>query len=216
MDEHPAAGEEPAFNAPWPAVILVGALLAAYGLQRLVGAEQLAQTYGFVPTDLASGHVLTLVTSQFLHGSWLHVGMNAIWALALAPPVSRYLGARPGGAAALWLLFLICGAIGCLGFAAMHWGQGGVVLVGASGGVAGLMGGASRLLGRRHGLAPLSDRRVLALGGSWVAINLLLALIGGTALLEGSVVGWEAHLAGYAAGLVLLSPAARLADLIDR
>lgn len=215
MDEQSPARHEPAINAPWPAVALVVALVAAYGLQKMVGAESAIQAYGFAPGDLADGRWTTLFTSLFLHGNWLHVGMNAIWALALAPPVARFLGGGPAGAVGLWLLFLASGAIGDIGFAALHRDQAGVMLVGASGGVAGLMGAASRLIGRRHGLAPLRDRRVASMGASWLGINLLLALLGGTALLEGAIIGWEAHIAGYVAGLLMIGPAGRLCGWAD-
>jgi len=141
--------------------------------------------------------------------------MNTVWALALAPPVSRFLGWRPAGAAGLWFLFLISGAVGALAFGAAHWDQPGVMLVGASGGVAGLMGAASRLIGRRQGLSSFRDPRVVSMAASWIVINLLLAMLGGTAILEGTVVGWEAHIAGYAVGLLLIDPMGRLSGWAD-
>jgi membrane associated rhomboid family serine protease len=215
LDEHPAAQREPAINAPWPAVVLMAALLGAYALQRLLGPEATIEAYGFAPRDLSDGRWVTLITSLFLHGGWLHLGMNAVWALALAPPVSRLFGSRPSGAVALWLLFLISGVIGDLGFAAVQWDRSDLVLVGASGGVAGLMGAASRLLGRRHSLASLRDPSVVSMGASWIGINLLLAALGGTPLLDGAVIGWEAHIAGYAAGLLLVGPMARVSARAD-
>ena len=35
----------------------------------------------------------TLLTYAFLHGSWVHVGLNSIWIVAFGPPVARRLGA---------------------------------------------------------------------------------------------------------------------------
>jgi membrane associated rhomboid family serine protease len=49
---------------------------------------------------------------------------------------------------------------------------------------------------------------VLSMGGAWVAINLLIALVGGSFLpgSGGAGVAWEAHLAGFAAGVLLIGP----------
>jgi membrane associated rhomboid family serine protease len=53
---------------------------------------------------------------------------------------------------------------------------------------------------------------VLGMGGGWIAINLLIAIFGGSFLpgAGGAGVAWEAHLAGFAAGVLLVGPFARL------
>jgi membrane associated rhomboid family serine protease len=42
---------------------------------------------------------------------------------------------------------------------------------------------------------------------AWIIVNLVLAVFG-FPLAPGAPIGWEAHLAGYAAGLLLVGPAA--------
>jgi membrane associated rhomboid family serine protease len=208
-NDQPAV-REPILNAPWPAVALVAAMVAAYGAQSLSGAgDVLALQYGFAPADLDEGRLVTLVTYQFLHGGWAHVGMNAVWALAFAPPVARLFGAKPLGAAGFFIFYLVCGALAAVGYAAFHAHQPYPPLVGASGAVAGLMGAGSRLLGRRS-LAPLTDRNVLGMAAIWAALNLVLGLIGFAPGMGKVTVAWECHMVGYLVGLLLIGPATRL------
>ncbi len=136
--------------------------------------------------------------------------MNSAGALAFGSGVSRRLGTGATGAALFFVFFLLCGVLASLGFAQLHPG-GNEVLVGASGGVSGLMGGASRLLGRPGRLSGFLSAPVLGMAGAWIAVNLLIAFIGTGPGAGGSPVAWEAHLAGYAAGLLLIGPFAFLA-----
>ncbi len=112
------------------------------------------------------------------------------------------------------------GVLSSLGFAALH-PDAAVLLVGASGAVSGLMGAASRLIDRRAaalngGLAPFRNRTLIAMAAAWIVVNALAALVGFGVLTGDQPIAWEAHLFGYAAGLLLVAPAARLAGAIGR
>jgi membrane associated rhomboid family serine protease len=51
------------------------------------------------------------------------------------------------------------------------------------------------------------------MGGGWLAVNLIIAVVGG-GLLPGAGsagVAWEAHLTGFLMGVLLIGPLARLA-----
>ena len=208
---------EPAFNAPWPALVLVAMIAGSYLLQRFSGDEQaLVTAYSFAPSDLDVGRYVTLVTHLFLHGGWAHVGMNAVMCLAFAPPVSRLLGEGAVGAVALLLLYLVCGVAGGLAFAAFHAHDGLHQLIGASGAVSGLMGAASRLLYRQGRLAPLLDRSVVGFTGVWVALNVVLGMIGLAPGMGQVTIAWEAHLGGYFAGLLLIGPLALALRRVQR
>ncbi len=208
-------GREPLFRAPWPVVALLAALLGAFVLQSRAGVDAVALAWGFSPARLAAGRYGPLVLDLFLHGSWLHVLANSAFILAFGTPTARAFGLGAKGGVAFWAFFLVCGVLANLGYAAVHPG-GREVLVGASGAAAGLMAAASRLMTRGPGLAPLLSRPVVSMAGAWLLINLLLAglqALGVGALSpgsEGAPVAWEAHLAGYAAGLVLFAPTLRL------
>lgn len=210
--------KQPAIKAPWPVVLLVLTLLAAYGVQSTaIDETALILNYGFAPAMLHEGRYLPLVTSMFLHGGWAHAGMNALGVLAFGAPTARLLGlgyqAAQGrvsvvGGLAFILFFLFCGVLGSLGYGLVHQ-AGQAILIGASGGVAGLMGAASRMIDRPFGLSPFRSRTVIGMAAAWIIVNLLMALTGLAPGTGGIPIAWEAHLFGYAAGLILIGPVAR-------
>lgn len=196
---------EPIVNAPWPVVVLTMSIIVLYLLQT--GVPFVVEVLAFSPARLLDGHFIGLVSSQFLHGSWSHALMNAAFVLAFGAPVGRYLGQRASGVVAFFLFYLLCGVLACLGFAALHWGQD-ASMVGASGAASGLMGAAARLIGGRGRPGPLLSQSVTGMGGAWILINVIMAFTGG-ALFPGAGdagVAWEAHLAGFFAGVLLISP----------
>lgn len=201
---------EPAVRAPWPALALGIALIALYIIQALLAApDAAAAVFGFAPVDLEEGRFGGLVTALFVHGGWAHVLLNALGALAFGAPVARFLGQGAVAALIFFGFFLLCGALASLGFAVLHPGAP-VVLIGASGAVSGLMGAASRLIERRDALAPFVSRMVVGMAAGWLLTNLMLAVVGLDAVSGDAPIAWEAHLAGYAAGLLLIGPLAAI------
>lgn len=208
-DRRPAP--EPVFNAPWPAMALVILIIGGYALQAQLSVSQI-DPWVFTPASLNTGEWRTVFTAIFLHGNWAHAITNAAMALAFATPLARYFGDRPRGVFAFFSFYLLCGALGNLGFAAVHPGsQAGIV--GASGAVSGLMGATARLIGGRGRLGGLFSPTVLGMGGALLAVNLLIGALGGGWVpgSGGASIAWEAHLAGFAAGLLLVGPFALLA-----
>ena len=210
------ARREPAFNVPWPVLALTAVLIAAHALRIATGAsgDSLALTSG----DLVSAGAVHLVTHLFAHGSWAQVLMNSAFTLTFGTPVARYLGPSARGVIAFILFFLICGVLAALGFVGWTvvlawsghpsppWG-----LLGASGAASGLFGAAARLMGGRDRLGRIFDRRILILSVVWIGSNVVLGLSGLTPGAGGALVAWQAHLAGFVAGLVLIGPFAVLA-----
>lgn len=197
------------FNAPWPAVVLTAVILGGFALQGLV-AEPLVMAYAFAPADLDAGRWETVVTALFLHGSWAHALMNGAFALAFGTPVARFLGTRGFEVVLFFAFYLACGVLANLAYAALHAGQQ-VPLVGASGAVSGLMGAAARLIAGRGRLGGVFSRTVLGFGAGWVAVNLILAVVGFAPGAGDAKIAWEAHLAGFLAGVLLIGFVARLA-----
>lgn len=195
---------EPAIDLPWPVALTAAALAAAFLAQLAGGTEAVIMRFGLVPIALSAGRAEGLLSHIFLHGGWLHLVLNTTALLAFGAPVARWFGSGMGGAGRFLLYFLICGVIGGLTFWALH-PDGATPLVGASGAVSGLMGGAARLVERRGRLgAPLS-RAALGFVVPWVVLNLLIA-VAGLALGPAMPIAWEAHLGGLAAGLLLIGP----------
>ena len=200
------------FNAPWTIVVLSVGLIALYAVQSFTLNDANGQppaALSLTPAALAAGHWETLVTSLFLHGGWPHVLMNAVAALAFGPPVARLFGLGPRGALVFLLFYLVCGIVGGLGFvlADMHDKAG---VVGASGAISGLLGAASRIIQGRGRIGPILGQTVIGMAIAWAIVNVVLGVSGLTPGAMGPV-AWQAHLAGYAAGVLLIGPFARLA-----
>jgi membrane associated rhomboid family serine protease len=197
---------EPPFRGPWPVWTIAGLIVLSYAVQdHLLDLGVAAERYGMSGVGLSQGRWETLVTALFIHGSWAHAAMNAVAALAFGAPVARLMGLGLRGAAGFFIFYLACGVLANLGYAAVHPGDA-MPLVGASGAVSGLFGGASRLIEHRPRLSPFASRTVVASAASWIVINLVLGLMHFAPGIGDVQVGWEAHIAGYFAGLILIGP----------
>ena len=94
----------------------------------------------------------TLLTYAFLHGSWTHVLLNAIWLVAFGPPIARRFGS---------LRFLLFMAVTAVASALAQWASATMdfsPLIGASGADSGLMGAATRFMFQPGRRSALSDR----------------------------------------------------------
>lgn len=206
---HP--GPEPIVNAPWTVVVLTLGIVALYLIQSRFPLSVVADAFAFSPS-LLSEQPARLVTSLFVHGNWAHALMNAAFILAFGAPVARFFGPRMAGVFGFFLFYILCGVVAGLGFALLHWGQE-APLVGASGAASGLMGAAARLIGGDGRPGPLFSKAVTGMGTAWLIVNVIMAFTGG-ALIPGAGeagVGWEAHLTGFVAGVLLIGPFALFA-----
>lgn len=203
---------EPIFNAPWPALALVAVIIGGYAVQSMLPQEAVLEGFAFSPAALQAHRWHTLVTALFLHGSWAHALMNAAFALAFATPVARFFGTRPAGALFFFSFYLVCGVLSSLGYAAVHWTSP-AVLVGASGALSGLMGASARLIAGGGRLGRIGSSVVIGMGAAWVIVNLLVGWLGSAFVpgTGGAGVAWEAHLAGFFAGVLLIGPFAWVA-----
>jgi membrane associated rhomboid family serine protease len=200
-------GREPLVNAPWPVVALTLSIVAGYAIQSRFPLEFVAEAFAFSPDLLFAGGWGRMFTSLFLHGAWSHALMNAAFILAFGAPVARFFGPRFWGVFLFFAFYLTCGVLACVGFAALHWGEP-AALLGASGAASGLMGAAARLIGGRGEVGPVFSQAVTGMGLAWLIVNIVMALFGNilTPGAPGGAVGWEAHLAGFAAGVLIIGP----------
>jgi membrane associated rhomboid family serine protease len=202
----PPRVHEPAFRLAWPTGVVVAVLILVFIAQILAGgADVTGNAFGFAPVSLTQGGWWTVFTAMFVHGGWAHVLVNSAFCIAFGQPVARRFGLSLIGGAIFLLFFILCGLAGNLGYALIH-PNGGQPVVGASGAIAGLYAGASRLIRGGPGVAPLTSPPVVVMGAAWITINLVIAFLHvdagfGTG---GAPVAWEAHIAGYLAGLLLM------------
>lgn len=220
---------EPIFNVP-AAVIVALALLVvvhvALGRFTDVDDEHLIWVLAFVPAryvgfanQIPGGPLASwtsFVTHQLVHGDITHLAINCAWLLVFGSPVARRIG---GGR--FFIFALVCGIAGALFFMVMRWGEA-VPMVGASGAISGLMGAGFRLLlpaidnGEFHEmresprsvrLATLGEcfrsRRLMLAVVAFVIVNFVIAFAA-PVVTDAAGIAWEAHLGGFAAGLLLL------------
>jgi membrane associated rhomboid family serine protease len=218
---------EPIFNVPG-AVIGVIALLAAVHAARSFLAPYddawLVYALAIVPARYTEGggewpggttaEYTSFVTHMLVHGDLFHLAINSAWLLAFGGAIAERVGSLR------FLAFsLFTGVAGAITFILINPGLEAPV-IGASGAVAGLMGGTMRFMfsamddGGFHQLreAPrtvrlmplgeaLADRRVLAVSALFILLNVLAIFGFGGAQSPGGI-AWEAHLGGYIAGLL--------------
>ena len=163
----------------------------------------------------------TPLTYAFLHGGWLHVGMNCLWFVAFGSPVARRFGASR---------FLFFCAAAAVAGAVMHYATHIADLepvVGASAAVSGVMAAAVRFvfqpgapLDEALGFGPranedqayrqpplplrdiLSNRSAISFLGFWFLANFLFGTIPTPLSGTGETVAWEAHIGGFLIGLL--------------
>ncbi|MBI5941537.1 MAG: rhomboid family intramembrane serine protease [Caulobacterales bacterium] len=199
---------EPVFNAPAVSIALLALLAIAYGIQVFLLTPDQVEAGALSAQALAQGRWFTLISHMFLHGNLVHILMNGGAALAFGPAVARHFGPGLRAGLVFMLFYLVCGVVGGLGYVALNPGGAGLV-IGASGAISGLWGGAARLIGRRRGLSGLWEGPVRGQIAVVVVFNLLIGLTGFAA--GGLSIAWEAHIAGFVAGLLLIGSFTRLA-----
>ncbi len=154
---------------------------------------------------------LCVVTSLFIHASWLHLLGNLVYLWVFGIKVEQRLG--PVG---MIMIFLLGGALANV-IVALRVPQLDTPIIGASGAVSAVVGAYLGLFpGRKIGLflplgLYLQFARVPALLviGSWFTLQLLYTVFGP---INGAVAWWT-HLAGFALGLSFALVARALAQI---
>lgn len=196
------AKREPIFNVPFVPLIVGLGLIGLYAAQ--LGLPDGGLGMGLRPADLSQGYYSGLLTHMIVHGGWMHVLMNAFAVVAFGTPVARDFD-KPFGPVGWSLFFIICGVIAGAGYAAFHISET-IPVVGASGAAFGLIGASLRLQAGPGLLIPMTHPIVLRGAAVWMGVNLITGLLGGMVTGEGAAIAWEAHAAGFVAGIVLIGP----------
>ena len=224
--DFPPLSAEPAnstrmFNVPPIVLGFVGVLTLVHLVVILFPPEArwvIIEHLGVRPTVykevLSGGHALTwgsvgtlgapLLAYAFLHGSLTHLGFNALWLIAIGTPVARRLGGIRFIA-----FFFVTSILGVVAYIGLRLSSD-IPVVGASGGISGLMGGLGRLMFAPKSYDPMTkrvaglmDRRVLTFAAVLTITNVIFAFGGIDVATTGAAVAWQVHIAGFAAGLLL-------------
>lgn len=228
---------EPPINIPPVVAAVIAVLVIVHLLRTLVLNDQqdveLLLNFAFIPARYDNSAVLggalpgggadvwTFVTYAFIHASWTHLGVNAIWLLPFGSAVARRFGPPR-----FLAFFAVTAAAGAALHLATHAGEQ-YPMIGASAAISGTMAAAMRFAFQRGGplslfrdrdgeehayqvpAIPLSgvlrDPRVVLFLAVWFGINILFGL--GSFPVTGSElpVAWQAHIGGFLAGLLLFS-----------
>jgi len=137
----PLRDENPTTITPYItyALIIINILvfILEVSLQQQGQLEEFFQAWAVVPEQLTAkpqGEWITLFSSQFLHGGWLHLGGNMLFLWIFGNNVEDCLGHIK-----YLLFYLVCGALASLA----HWFfsmDSAIPSLGASGAIAGVMG----------------------------------------------------------------------------
>ena len=163
---------------------------------ELIGSGGRA-AYG--PQDqLAVPEALTLITYQFLHGSWIHLIGNMLFLWVFGDNIEDAMGHMR-----FLVFYLLCGIAGGLAHAVMT-PTSDIPLIGASGAVAGVISAYLILHPRvrvwvlAFRFIPLRISAAWALG-AWIATQFVML-----AIPDETPVAWWAHVGGILAGAFLI------------
>lgn len=137
--------------------------------------------------------IWSLVTHAFVHGGWVHLGLNAAIFLALGHTISRAVGLGR-----MLAVFGLSAAAGAIAFGIIQSTQ--FPLVGASGAVFGMLGMVIAWRWRQFGMLGISRSTLVRLLVGLAVINVVVAF--GFAGMGGQL-AWEAHLGGFLMGWLL-------------
>jgi len=171
---------------------------------ELSGGDAFIEKWAFVPRRFLanpSGGFLTLFTSMFMHGGWLHLGGNMLYLWIFGDNVEDRFGHLK-----FIIFYLICGLAATFAQLAFSLGSN-VPNLGASGAIAGVLG-AYILLFPQGRIKVLQGQQVIQVPaliviGLWIVLQFFSGIgsIAGTAHTGG--VAYVAHVGGFIAGLVL-------------
>jgi len=209
------------FNIPMVIVVIVVVCLIAYIMPAYFMSfeeeEIFIITFGFIPASFALDYSLitrmTAITYSFLHGSWIHLGLNMIWFIVFGSPLANRLGVF------LFLLFWVFTAIIAALTHFLLYPDSDVALVGASGAISGLIGATARYgflhaSGIHHSNrfefagpvlsihTALQSRTVVGFISGWLLLNVVIGAFPGE---EEATIAWEAHIGGLFAGFLAIS-----------
>lgn len=200
-----ARSSEPVFNITRVAGGLILANVLVHLVRQAMPPEldhALLLHFGFVPSEFLAPDAgpilpenwwawLSPVSYGFLHGDFLHLLVNTGFLLAFGTLLERRLGA--GRMLALYLVSLVLSVAGA---SVVYWITAEpVLMIGASGAVAGLFGAAARFA--------FPERRGFWLGATFIGINLVVGLIGLSEFGGVRQIAWEAHVAGFLVGALV-------------
>ena len=185
-------------------IIVVNALVFVFELRLpLTDRVRFIEVYGIVPASVGS---LSLLTSMFLHGGWLHFLGNMLYLWIFGDNVEDRVGHGR-----FIVFYLTCGLAATLAQVVSN-PTSVVPIVGASGAIAGVMGAYFVLFPRSRVLTllplfifwELIEVPAILFLGFWFLLQLLSGVGSVGAGQDLSGIAFWAHIAGFATGAVAI------------
>lgn len=185
-------------------IIVVNALVFVFELRLpLTDRARFIEVYGIVPASVGS---LSLLTSMFLHGGWLHFLGNMLYLWIFGDNVEDRVGHGR-----FIVFYLTCGLAATLAQVVSN-PTSVVPMVGASGAIAGVMGAYFVLFPRSRVLTllplfifwKLIEVPAILFLGFWFLLQLLSGVGSVGAGQDVSGIAFWAHIAGFATGAVAI------------
>jgi membrane associated rhomboid family serine protease len=103
--------------------------------QELAGGDRFVRTWSVIPYRVTHGHHdITLLTSMFMHASWMHIIGNMVFLWAFGPAMEDAMGHLR------YLVFYLAGGIVAMGAQVLGDPNSHIPALGASGAIAAVMG----------------------------------------------------------------------------
>jgi membrane associated rhomboid family serine protease len=196
--------------ATW-AVALVCAGAFAWELSLGEGAAAAISRFAISPAEVVALDEplrlpIRLIAALFLHGGWLHLLGNLVYLIVFGDDVEGKLAPRR------FLILYLASGLAATAAQIAATPRSTLPLIGASGAIAGVLGAFLVLFpkAKLQGVLPLGclilpvKSRAFLFIPFWFALQLYGALAAAPGSLSGGV-AWYAHLAGFAAGPLLLA-----------
>jgi len=221
----PIRDDQPRFSTPYVTYFIIALNVVVFLFELSVGAQSqralngLIFQFGVVPQHFERalagsagydlpGLTITILTSMFLHGGWLHVIGNMWFLWIFGDNIEDHLGHFP-----YLLFYLVSGFAASVTHILLNFGSN-VPSVGASGAIAGVMGAYFVLYPKARvlTLVPLIIFFTFWWLPAWIFLGFwfVLQFLSGTATSiavtssgTGGVAFW-AHVGGFVAGIVLI------------
>jgi len=212
----PLHDDNPSTTRPLVTVGIMVACTAVYVFQHLLmsreGATEVIYALGVIPA-LLTGHAtadfsavppaLSVVTSMFVHGGFLHFAGNMLYLWIFGDNVEDRLGHTK-----YLIFYLLCGIAATFAQVLVD-PRSNIPNLGASGAIAGVLG-AYLLMFPRGGVRVLMGRGIINMPaliviGFWALLQFVsgFGAIATTEQTAGGGVAYMAHVGGFVAGLVL-------------
>ena len=212
----PLKDDNPISSRPIVTYFIIGMCVVVFFMQ--LGSEsyrtgQLFYSYGLIPSVLM-GHdqlpmdlyaipaYMTIFSSMFMHGGWMHLIMNMLFMWVFADNIEDNLGSRN-----FIIFYILCGIGAAMTHVLMDT-HSQIPVIGASGAISGVLGAyiINHPKARILVLIPfffiiIIKIRALYVLGYWFVLQFINSY---TASSQGGGVAYAAHIGGFVSGLILI------------